>query len=103
MQDIKKSDMDSAIYSNTIVVIDFWAPWCAPCKLAISKIQNFEKQLKDSVTFYKVNVDEEHELASELQIKSLPTFIIYKNGEKVKTVLNNADLLKQALDELMNL
>jgi thioredoxin-like negative regulator of GroEL len=50
-----------------------------------------------------VNVDEEHELASELQIKSLPTFIIYKNGEKVKTVLNNADLLKQALDELMNL
>ena len=103
MQDIKKSDMDSAIYSNTIVVIDFWAPWCAPCKLAISKIQAFEKQLKDSVTFYKVNVDEEHELASELQIKSLPTFIIYKNGEKVKTVLNNADLLKQALDELMNL
>jgi thioredoxin 1 len=103
MQDLKKADLSSAIYSNTFVVIDFWAPWCAPCKLAISKIHTFEKELKDKVTFYKVNIDEEHELASELQIKSLPTFFIYKNGEKVKTVLNNADLLKQALDELIQM
>jgi thioredoxin 1 len=103
MQDLKKSDLTSAINSNTLVVIDFWAPWCAPCKVAISKIENFDKELKDKVTFYKINIDEEHELASELQIKSLPTFFIYRNGEKVKTVLNNVDLLKQSLGELIQM
>lgn len=70
------------------VVIDFWATWCGPCKM-ISPI--FEKISEtpagEKLSFYKVDVDEQAQIASEVGIRAMPTFVFYRNGEKVETVI----------------
>ncbi|CAO1622912.1 unnamed protein product [Parajaminaea phylloscopi] len=70
------------------VIIDFWATWCGPCKM-ISPI--FEKISEtpagDAVGFYKVDVDDQEQVAQELGIRAMPTFVVFKNGSKVDEVV----------------
>lgn len=65
---------------DTLVVIDFWASWCGPCKMLAPVYEKVAGEMTD-VKFCKVNVDEEPELAREFQISSIPTVICVKNGE----------------------
>ncbi|KAF5385051.1 hypothetical protein D9615_001003 [Tricholomella constricta] len=66
------------------VVIDFWAEWCGPCRLiapAFEKISN--KKENQGVAFYKVNVDDHSDISQEVGIRAMPTFMVFKNGNKV--------------------
>ena len=68
------------------VLVDFWAPWCGPCK---QLGPNFEEASKEAegVKFFKVNVDEQSELAGEFEVRSIPTILFLENGEvKERTV-----------------
>ena len=65
-----------------IVVVDFWADWCEPCKMFIPILEEVAS-IENSVKFCKVNVDECSEIASEYGIRSIPTLIVFKNGERV--------------------
>ena len=84
VKDITTQEFDEKVIDNSKpVLVDFWAEWCGPCKMLSPVVDNVSEQVGD-VDFYKVNVDEESELAREYGIMSIPTLIVFKDGEIVE-------------------
>ena len=81
---LTKDDFEKVITENETVLVDFWASWCGPCRMLGPVIDEISEERSD-VCVCKVNVDEEEELAAEFGIMSIPTVIVFKNGEPVKT------------------
>lgn len=77
-----KDEFSQIINENDMVVIDFFATWCGPCKMLTPVIENVEKVLSN-VKFIKVDIDQFNDLASEYRIQSVPTLIFIKNKEIV--------------------
>lgn len=73
------------IQSDKLVVIDFWAEWCGPCRQLGPIIDEVSKELKGSVGVYKMNVDEARATASKYGIRSIPTLMIFKDGAPFST------------------
>ena len=67
---------------NTVVVVDFFADWCGPCKMLSPVIEKLDVMNPD-VDFYKVNIDENPSLAEEFEVQSIPNIVIFKNGQAV--------------------
>lgn len=81
---VKKSAFTSQVLQNIqVVMVDFYAVWCGPCKITEPIIEELSEELKDKVVFYKVDVDEDNDLAAQYNVFSIPTFIIFKNGKPV--------------------
>jgi len=84
-----KSAFTSDILSapaGELVVLDCFATWCGPCKVIAPKLVKFSEDYPD-VKFYKVDVDEVNDVAQELGIRAMPTFLLFKNGEKVAEII----------------
>lgn len=75
------------VQSELPVLVDFWAPWCAPCRVLGPVIDELAEELSDSITIYKMNVDENSEVTSALNIRSIPYVAIFVNGEVVASSL----------------
>lgn len=71
--------------SDKAVLIDFWATWCGPCKMIAPIIEEIAEEFSDEVKVCKVNIDDEPSLATKFGITSIPTLLVIKNGEVVKT------------------
>ena len=69
--------------SNDLVIVDFYADWCEPCKWALPVIEEVLTHFKGKIALEKVNIDEQPELAASLHIMSDPTFILYKNRKEI--------------------
>lgn len=82
---------DEVLKSEKMVLVDFYADWCGPCRMMSPIIDEIEEELQDSVKVGKVNVDENQELAIKYDVMSIPTIIIFKNGMPVKTFLGVTD------------
>ena len=80
------------------VLVDFWAPWCGPCRMQAPVLEKFVEE-NPAVKVVKVNVDDNQELAMEHNISSIPTLLVFKNGEAVNFAVGLQS--KTALEELV--
>lgn len=85
---LQASEFDTFIGQQTgPVVIDFWAPWCGPCRALAPTLERLAENLEGAVTVRKINVDEAPELASAFGVRSIPTLILFKDGQALSQVV----------------
>ena len=89
--------IDEVLKNEGLVVVDFFATWCAPCQMLAPVLIELEKKYGDEVEFYKVNIDESEYAAIRYGVSSVPTLIFFKNGEEIDRQVGFADE-----DELSN-
>ena len=75
---------EEVLQSDRPVLVDFWAPWCGPCRMLAPVLEELDGDLAGKVKVAKVNVDEEMELAAQFQVASIPTLILFQNGQAVR-------------------
>ena len=73
--------------SDRPVLVDFWAPWCMPCKIIAPAVEKLAEELKGKVKVFKANVDESPEVATQLSVMNIPTLILFKEGVEVSRMI----------------
>ena len=81
IQVTEKNFEKEVLSAKETILMDFWAPWCGPCRMVSPIIDEIAKEVPESVKVCKVNVDEEPELVAQFGIMSIPTLVVVKNGE----------------------
>lgn len=85
--EVTDSNFKEIVRNNRLVVIDCWAPWCAPCRMMSPIIDELAREYAGKILFGKLNVDENTWVPAEYQIMSIPTFLVFKNGVLVEKIV----------------
>ncbi|WP_185855291.1 thioredoxin [Blattabacterium cuenoti] len=105
LKEINDNNLNKIIIESKIpILVDFWAPWCAPCRsLSILLEEIFTNEYKNKVLFFKLNVDDNPVSSSKYGIRSIPTIIFFKNGEKKNIHIGTASKndIRNKLDALL--
>ena len=76
---------EEVVKSSLPYLVDFWAEWCGPCKNLAPILEEISDELKDKIKIGKINIDDNQELAAKFSIRSIPTMILFKNGDSIET------------------
>ncbi|URE01120.1 Thioredoxin [Musa troglodytarum] len=88
LPDVTKATWQSLVLDSSVpVLVDFWAPWCGPCRMIEPTIAKLAKVYEGKLKCYKLNTDENPDIATQYGIRSIPTMMIFKTGEKKDTVI----------------
>lgn len=92
-------NFDAILQGDKPVFVDFWAPWCGPCRMVAPAVEQLAAAYSDRVAFIKVNVDEEEDLARRYRIYSIPNLIIFRDGKILEQIAGAYP--KTALEEMI--
>ena len=103
VSELTQSGFKEFVSSDIPVLVDFWASWCGPCRMVSPLIDQLAKDYDGKIKVGKVNVDDETALASQFSVISIPTVILFKNGEEIKKLIgvqsmdDYADMIEESL------
>ena len=91
------------VKSEKPVLVDFWAPWCMPCKIIAPAVEKIAGEMKSQVKVMKANVDESPEIATHLSIFNIPTLVLFKSGEEIARIVgvNSKEAIENKIKSLI--
>jgi thioredoxin 1 len=104
IKEVSSTEFESQVIENSKaqpVVVDFWAPWCGPCHMITPIIEELDADYQGKIQFRKLNTDESPDVASRFNVMSIPTLILFKNGQVADTVIGvqSKAALRKKFDE----
>ncbi len=105
IQNVTDATFEKDVKTSEIpVLVDFWAPWCGPCRMVTPILEELSEQYSGKVKFVKVNVDENPRVASEMGIRSIPTLALFDDGSAKQTVvgLRSKDYFVSMIDKTLS-
>ena len=96
--ELTDANFEEAVASSPVILVDFWAPWCGPCRMIAPVIEEIAKELAGKITVAKVNVDEAAGVAGNHKITAIPTLMIFRNGvlaERMTGLASKAALMEK--------
>ena len=104
VQEFKDATFESEVLSaDKPVLVDFWAPWCAPCRAIAPSVEALASEYAERVKVGKINIDDEQAIAEKYRIRSIPTVMVFKNGKPFDQVMGAVpkSKLKEMLDKAL--
>lgn len=101
--EINSEKFEEIISSDLITIIDFWAPWCGPCRVLSKILDEISEDYKDRINIGTCNVEDNEELAEEVGIRNIPTLLFYKNGDLIDRLsgAQSKNNIKEKIDSLL--
>lgn len=87
VKELTSATFDAEVNADVPVLVDFWAPWCGPCRMLAPVIDQVADEVKDAAKICKVNIDEATDIAGKFGIMNIPTILVFKNGEVVQKMV----------------